>query len=89
MTWFMFTSSTCFIKGPDMVTPTRFVVWNNTPDTLVWIECAYTETLSETFNLYRSYKISPNDYGIKWYSMDRDGKGGDLLRVLHGDIYQP
>ena len=78
MTWFMFTSSTCFIKGPDMVTPTRFVVWNNTPDTLVWIECAYTETLSETFNLYRSYKISPNDYGIKWYSMDRDGKGGDL-----------
>lgn len=80
MTWFMFTASTCFVILPDMVTPARFVVWNNTPDTLVWIECAYTETLPETFNLYRSYKISPNDYGIKWYSNDRDGKGGDWLR---------
>ena len=78
--WFLFTASTCEEFMPDMEEPARFVVWNNTSDTLVWIECAYIETLPETFNLYRSHKISPNNYGIKWYSNGRDDKVDDLLR---------
>ncbi len=89
VTWFMFTASTCFVILPDMVTPTRFVVWNNTSDTLVWIECVYPEKLSDIsyeeishifpYNSHEDYMIPPNRCETRCYN-DRDGKESDLRK---------
>lgn len=84
VTWFMFIASTCFVVLPDMETPARFVVWNNTTDTLVWIECAYPKTLSDInpeaiFGMKWKYMIAPNEKGSNRYEM-REGKGGDLRK---------
>ena len=87
VTWFMFTASTCVEFMPDMERPKRFVVWNNTTDTLVWLEFAYIEKLPDvsfreilSITTDGSFGIPPNECGRKWYSIERDGKEGDLRK---------
>ena len=72
---------------PDMERPKRFVVWNNTTDTLVWLEFAYIEKLPDvsfreilSITTDGSFGIPPNECGRKWYSIERDGKEGDLRK---------